>query len=61
MVAPKRDPVAKHHVYVIELDPAVLEHARFRAENPDHDARKPTLYVGIVIFGCWLTMSRQSQ
>src|SRR5438876_4143897 len=23
--------VARHHVYVIELDPAVLEHAKFRA------------------------------
>ncbi len=37
----------RHHVYVIELDPAVLEHARFRAANPDHDPRKPSLYVGM--------------
>jgi len=39
--------VAPHHVYVIELDPAVLKHAKFRAANPDHDPRKPPLYVGM--------------
>src|SRR5437879_745922 len=33
--------LARHHIYVIELDRAVLEHARFRAANPDHDPRKP--------------------
>ena len=37
----------RHHVYVIELDPAVLAHARFRAANPEHDPRKPPLYVGM--------------
>src|SRR5438093_13770249 len=31
--------VARHHVYVIELDPAVLEHAKFRAANPGRDPR----------------------
>jgi len=35
--------VARHHVYVIELDRAVLEHAGFRAANPGHDPRKPPL------------------
>jgi len=39
--------VARHHVYVIELDPAVLEHAKFRAANPSRDPRKPPLYVGM--------------
>jgi len=39
--------VARHHVYVIELDVAVLEHAKFRAANPSHDPRKPPLYVGM--------------
>ena len=47
MAAPKRSPVARHHVYVIELDLAVLEHAKFRAANPHHDPSKPALYVGM--------------
>jgi predicted GIY-YIG superfamily endonuclease len=42
-----RKKVARHHVYVIQLDPAVLEHAKFRAANPSHDPRKPPLYVGM--------------
>ena len=46
-MAPKRRPVARHHVYVIELAPAVLKHAKFRTENPHHDSRKPALYVGM--------------
>ena len=41
------NPRPRHHVYVIELDPAVLNHARFRAANPDHDTGKPALYVGM--------------
>jgi len=36
-----------HNVYVIELDPAVLESARFRKANPDRDILKPCLYVGM--------------
>jgi len=32
---------------VIELDPAVLKHAKFRAANPNRDSRKPPLYVGM--------------
>ena len=47
MAKQKRRPPARHHVYVIELEPAVLKHARFRAENPDHDPKKPALYVGM--------------
>jgi hypothetical protein len=35
-----------HHVYVIELDGAVLNHARFRRANPDRDILKPCVYVG---------------
>jgi hypothetical protein len=35
-----------HNVYVIELDGAVLNHARFRDANPDRDITKPCVYVG---------------
>ena len=35
-----------HNVYVIELDGAVLNHARFRAANPERDITKPCVYVG---------------
>ena len=42
-----RKKVARHHVYVIELDPAVRNHAKFCAANPGHDPRKPPLYVGM--------------
>jgi len=38
---------ARHHVYVIELDPAVLTHPKFRKANPNHQSRKPALYVGM--------------
>lgn len=34
-------------VYVIELDPAVLKHKKFRERNPDHDLKKACLYVGM--------------
>jgi len=37
---------ARHNVYVIELDGRVLNHARFRAANPDRDITKPCVYVG---------------
>ena len=37
---------ARHNVYVIELDGAVLNHARFRDANPDRDITKPCVYVG---------------
>ena len=47
--AKKRAPRAKrahHNVYVIELDGRVLNHARFRAANPERDMTKPCVYVG---------------
>lgn len=37
----------RHHVYVVELDPAVLESARFRKANPNRDLLKPCVYVGM--------------
>src|SRR5438093_13115800 len=37
----------RHYVYDIELDPTALTHAKFRAANPNHDPRKPPLYVGM--------------
>ena len=42
----RRRPRAKHNVYVIELDGRVLNHARFRAANPNRDITKPCVYVG---------------
>ena len=36
-----------HHVYVIELDPRILNSARFRKANPDRDLLKPCVYVGM--------------
>jgi predicted GIY-YIG superfamily endonuclease len=35
-----------HNVYVIELDPRILNHARFRKANPNRDMLKPCVYVG---------------
>jgi hypothetical protein len=34
-------------VYVVELDPYVLNFARFRAANPHRDMLKPCVYVGM--------------
>jgi hypothetical protein len=36
-----------HNVYVVELDPAVLNLARFRRANPERDLLKPCVYVGM--------------
>jgi hypothetical protein len=36
-----------HNVYVVELSPEVLQEARFRKANPDYDATKPCVYVGM--------------
>lgn len=41
-----RSPGARHNVYVIELDGAVLNHRRFREANPNRDMLKPCVYVG---------------
>ena len=43
MKSRKRD---HYSVYVIELDGRVLEHARFRAANPNRDITRPCVYVG---------------
>jgi hypothetical protein len=44
----KRDSaMRKHNVYVVELSPEVLQEARFRRANPDYDATKPCVYVGM--------------
>jgi hypothetical protein len=39
----------KHHhsVYVVELDPAILNLARFRKANAERDILKPCVYVGM--------------
>jgi hypothetical protein len=37
----------RHNVYVVELDPRVLDSARFRRANPDRDILKPCVYVGM--------------
>lgn len=34
------------NLYVVLLDPEVLQHTRFRKANPHHDPRKPCVYVG---------------
>ena len=39
--------MARHHVYVIELDRKALQHPKFRAANPNYNPRKPPLYVGM--------------
>jgi predicted GIY-YIG superfamily endonuclease len=40
-------PRLAHHVYVIELDPAVLRERRFRARNPNYVEGRPCVYVGM--------------
>ena len=40
-------PRHRHSVYVIELSPEVLNEAKFRRANPDYDATKPCVYVGM--------------
>ena len=36
----------RHNVYVVELDPYVLNFSRFRRANPNRDLMKPCVYVG---------------
>jgi hypothetical protein len=38
---------ARHHVYVVELDPAVLKDVRFARANPSHVYGMPCVYVGM--------------
>ena len=40
-------PEFHHHVYVVELEPAVARLAKVRRENPRRDPAKPCLYVGM--------------
>jgi hypothetical protein len=42
----RRQPV-HHNVYVVLLDPAVAKLKKVRAENPDRDPKKPSVYVGM--------------
>jgi hypothetical protein len=43
-----RTPRSHHyHVYVVELDDPVWNHARFRAANPEYQLGKPFVYVGM--------------
>jgi hypothetical protein len=44
--AAKRRTRHRHNVYVVELDGAVLNSARFRKANPNRDILKPCVYVG---------------
>lgn len=36
-----------HNIYVIELDPTVLEKKKFREANPQYIEGKPCVYVGM--------------
>ena len=47
--SPRKQRPARHHhnVYVIELDPVVLNFVRFRNANPNRDMLKPCVYVGM--------------
>lgn len=40
-------PQPAHNVYVIELDPAVLENKKFREANPNYRDGLPCVYVGM--------------
>ena len=38
---------SRYSVYVVELSPEVLQRGRFRKANPNYDATKPCVYVGM--------------
>ena len=38
---------ARHSIYVIELDKAVLKEKKFLEANPEFDENKPCVYVGM--------------
>ncbi|HEX9728771.1 MAG TPA: hypothetical protein VGA37_09735 [Gemmatimonadales bacterium] len=42
-----RRKAAHYSVYVVELDPSVLERQRFAERNPHYRAGKPCVYVGM--------------
>lgn len=43
----KKKPRKHHNVYVVELSPEVLKERKFLEANPDRDASKPCVYVGM--------------
>ncbi len=45
--AKPKDKPHRHHVYVVELDPRVLNSRRFLEANPERDMLKPCVYVGM--------------
>jgi hypothetical protein len=42
-----RRPRSHYYVYVVELDPAILQRKKFRDLNPRYVAGKPCVYVGL--------------
>ena len=46
-MAGRKNRKAHYSVYVVELAPQVLKHTRFRRANPEYDATKPCVYVGM--------------
>ena len=46
-VRAKSQPHHHHNVYVVLLDPAVGKLRKTRAANPNHDPKKPCVYVGM--------------
>ena len=40
-------PKERHYVYVIELDKDVLYESKFKKANPEYEAGKPCVYVGM--------------
>ena len=44
---PRKKSSRRYSVYVIRLDPKVLEMRKFAEENPDHVEGKPCVYVGM--------------
>ena len=44
---PKKAAQARFNVYVVRLKKTILNSKRFREANPQHDPRKPCVYVGL--------------
>ena len=47
MGAKRRGKRPHYHVYVVELDPAILARKKFRDANPRYVTGKPCVYVGM--------------
>ena len=43
----KGEPCGKHHLYVMKLDPSILEKRKFRKANPNYVDGQPLYYVGM--------------